>query len=120
LIHHGDAFGDAYGMMVGQNRYAKADPDALGSLAQRPEHHLRAWGAGESHEEVVLHEPEIVETHPVGQLALLQGLLIQRIPIDIGALKRSLRLVQEAKLHGLSPNAALPSCGASSHVVLGS
>jgi hypothetical protein len=33
LIHHGDTFGDAYGMMVRQNRHAKADPNALGSLA---------------------------------------------------------------------------------------
>ena len=91
-------------MMVGQDRHAKANSDALGSLAQRPEHDLWTWRRRKPGEEVVFHEPEIIEAHPVGQLALLQGLFIERVPIDIFALKRSLHLVQDAKLHGWSPH----------------
>jgi hypothetical protein len=48
---------------------------------------------------VVFHKPQIVEAHLVGQLALLYGFLVQRIPVDVLPLKRALHLVEYAKLH---------------------
>ena len=77
-------------MRVRQNGHSEADADVLSALAQRAEHDLRAWGAGETEQEVVLHEPRPVEPHPVRKLHLRDGLLVQRVPINLIAFKRAL------------------------------
>jgi hypothetical protein len=90
-------------MVVGQDAHAEADPNALGELTQGPEQDFRARGAREPGEEVMLDEPDVVETHLLGQDALLQRLLVQGVPIDGGALERSLRFVEQAESHSRSP-----------------
>src|SRR5215470_10050463 len=90
-------------MMIWQNAHAKADPDTFRHLTQGPEHDLRARRTRKPGEEMVLHKPEIVEAHLVGQRALFQRLFVQRVPIDVRTLKRPLHFVEDAKLHGPSP-----------------
>src|SRR5262245_32107461 len=90
-------------MMIRQNAHTKANPDTLGHLAQGTEQDLWTRRTREPGEEMVLHKPEIVEAHLVGQGALFQRLFVQCVPIDGGTLKRSLRFVEEAKLHCPSP-----------------
>jgi hypothetical protein len=48
---------------------------------------------------VVLDEPEIVEADLVGQDALLDGFLVELVPVDVRALERSLRLLEQAESH---------------------
>ena len=50
----------------------------------------------------MLHEPQVVEANLVGQLALRQCFLVQRIPVDFIVI-RTLHFVQESKLHEYSP-----------------
>lgn len=38
----------------------------------------------------MLYEPEIIETNLIGKLALLQGLFVESVPVDIISLERSL------------------------------
>ena len=76
LVDHGSPLGDADRVMIGQYGHAESDADVLGALRQRAEHHLRAGRAGEAVEEVVLHEPKVVETDLVGQFALRQRFLV--------------------------------------------
>ena len=87
-----------------QDGHAEANPDLLGYLAQCAHQDLWAGRAGEARKEVVLHEPEVVEANLVGQFALLQGLLIQGIPVDFGALEGTLCLVKQAALQVIAPN----------------
>src|SRR5262249_61949321 len=75
-------------------------PDAPGHLAQRAQEDLRARRAREAREEVVLDEPQVVEAHLVGEHALLERLLVELVPVDVGALEGSLRFVEQAEFHG--------------------
>src|SRR5262249_40799523 len=76
------------------------DPDPPGELAQGAEQDLRARRPREPGEEVVLHEPEVVESDRVGEHALLDRLLVERVPLDARALERSLRLIEQPESHG--------------------
>src|SRR5262249_60601192 len=95
----GGASGGADGWVAGRDAHAEADPDPPGHLAQRAQQHLRTRRAREAREEVVLDEPQVVEAEPVGQHALLEGLLVELVPVDIGAFEGSLRLVEQAESH---------------------
>ena len=112
LVEHGRALGDVDRMVRGQDRDAEADPDPLGELTQRAEQDLGAGRAREPGEEVVLDEPEVVEPDPVREHALLDRLLVERVPVDAGALERSLRFVEQAESHGRlsSPRMTYPPC----------
>jgi hypothetical protein len=90
LVEHGRALGHPDGMVIGQDAHPEADANALGKLAQGPEQHLRARRAREPREEVMLHEPEIVEARFLGEHALLQRL--RELPVDGGAGEGALRL----------------------------
>ncbi len=95
LVHHGHPLGHPYGVMVGQDHHAEAKADTLGQAAQGPEDHLRAGGHGEARQEVVLHEPNIVPAHLVGQDTLLNGLFNDRMVVEAWAL----HLVGQSELH---------------------
>jgi hypothetical protein len=90
-------------MVSRQDAHAEADPDPPGQLTQRTEQDLRARRAREPGEEVMLHEPEVVEPDLLGEHALLHRLLVERVPVDTRALERSLRFVEQAESHGRSP-----------------
>ena len=51
----------------------------------------------------MLHEPQVVKPHLVGQLTLFESLLVKRVPVDLGALEGALAFVKQAELHGKSP-----------------
>ena len=106
LVEEGDAFGDADGVMVGEDADAVADADLFGDAAEGAEDGILGGGAGEAGEEVVFHEPEVVETNLVGQFALFQGFLVEGVPVDLRSLERALAFVEQSELHGGSPLAA--------------
>ena len=62
-------------MVVGQDHYAEAEPDALGLPGEGAQYHLWARRSGKAGEEVVLDEPDPVEARLVGRHALLDGLV---------------------------------------------
>ena len=68
--------GDPHRMMIGQNRHAKANSDTLGNLTQGAKHDFWTWRTGEPGQKVVLHKPEIIKTHLIGQGTLLERLLV--------------------------------------------
>ena len=80
------------GMVVGQDGHAEADANILGALAERAEHHFRTGRTGEPKQEVVLDEPEVVESHLVGEFALVKSLLVQGVPVDFSAFIGTLHL----------------------------
>ena len=70
--------------MVWEHDDPQPEADALGTLAQRSVHDVRAGRPGEPRQEVVLNEPHIVEAHPVGQDDLLESLFDQQMVVQIG------------------------------------
>ena len=93
LVHHRDPLCDPHGMVVGENRDAESDADVLGPLAQGAKQHLGTGRTRETHEEMVLYKPEVVEPDLVGQFALVQGLLIEAVPVHVVALVGTLPLI---------------------------
>ena len=99
LVHQSHPLRHPYRMVVGQDADAVADTDVFGDAAQRAKDGVLAGRAGEPGKEVVFHEPDIVETHLVGQFTLGQGFLVKRVPVNSGALVGTLGLEQQAELH---------------------
>src|SRR5262245_1990366 len=95
-------------MVRGKNGHAEADPDPPGHLTERAEQDLGTWRTREPCEEVMLDEPEVVESHAVGEHALLERFLVERVPLDARALERSLRFVEQAESHGRSSSCSVP------------
>ena len=92
LVDHGHPFRHPYGMVVGQDGHSEADANILGALAERAEHHFRTGRTGEPKQEVVLDEPEVVESHLVGKFALVKSLPVQGVPVDFSAFIGTLHL----------------------------
>ena len=86
-------------MVVRQDTDAVADADVFGDAAQRAKEGVLAGGAGKAGQEVVFHEPDIVETHLVGQFALGQGFLVKGVPVNSRAFVGTLGLEQQTELH---------------------
>jgi hypothetical protein len=103
LVEHGGALGDVDRMVSRQDAHAEPDPDPPGQLTEGAEQDLGARRAREPGEEVMLHEPEVVEPDLLGEHALLDRLLVERVPVDARARERSLRFVEQAESHGRSP-----------------
>ena len=84
-VQHGGALGDPHRVIVraGQQGDGVADADALGALGNRAVQHLGRGTVGELPQEVVLHRPEVVEPHVVGQLNLGHDLLVP-LGLDAG------------------------------------
>ena len=51
----------------------------------------------------MLHKPKVIEAHFVRQLALVQRLFVEVVPINIIAFKGPLRFKKLSKLHDLAP-----------------
>ena len=51
---------------------------------------------------MVLNGPQVVEANLIGQLALFQGFLVQRVPVNFVVIG-TLHFIQESKLHGSAP-----------------
>ena len=81
-------------MMVGQDAHAIADADLLGDAAEGTKKGVLARRARETREEVVFDEPEVVEPYLVREFALRQRFFVERVPINLGALKRALAFVE--------------------------
>jgi hypothetical protein len=56
---------------------------------------------------VVLHEPEIVESHLVGQFALVQSFPVQGVPVNLSAFVRALHLKKQSEFHAVAPSVFL-------------
>ena len=86
-------------MVIRQDAHPEAEADARRQLAERAEQDLRARRAREPGEEVVLDEPDVVEPGLLGRHALLDRLLVERVPVDGGARVGPLGLVEQTELH---------------------
>jgi hypothetical protein len=95
VVDHGHALGDPHRMVVGQDHDAEPETDALGQLAQRAEDDFGARRHREAGEEVMLDEPDGVESHPIGEHALLEGFFDHRVIVD----HRALHLVRQTQSH---------------------
>ena len=92
LVHHGYPLSDAHWMVVGQNRDPESYPNVLGALAKGAHEHLRTGRPRKSHEEVMLHKPQVIEANFVCKLTLVQRLPVEAVPINIIAFEGPLRL----------------------------
>ena len=95
MVHHRHALGNPDRVVVGQDDHPESQADALGQPGQRAEDDLGTRRPGECSQEVVLYEPHSVETHLIGQYALLDGLFYDGVVVEHGAL----HLVSQRKLH---------------------
>jgi hypothetical protein len=68
-------------------------------LARRGEKHLGLRRVGVFFEEMVLHVPGVVVAEPVGELDLVQGVLVELPLIIQPPGTRQLQLVEDAELH---------------------
>ena len=100
----GDAFGDALRRVGGELHDAVAEPDVLGALAGGAEEDLGRRGVGVFLEEVVLDLPGVVVAEPVGQLHLVERVLIELAFVVRPPRARQLQLVEDAEFHGISPD----------------
>ena len=98
-VEGGDPFGDP-GRVVERRRRlhdAVPEPDALRALRDRGEEQLGRARVAVLLEEVVLDLPHVVDAEPVGELALLEGLLQQLVLRVLVPRSRQLVLVEDAE-----------------------
>src|SRR4030095_14877879 len=93
-----------------RERHAETEPDALGDLRERAEQHFRRGAMRTPLAEVVLHRPDRVEAEPVGELDLLDRLVVgaplalalaprMRLPPRL----RCVHFVEQVELHRVPP-----------------
>ena len=99
VVDHGNPFRHSYGVVVRENDDAESEPDAFGQTAQRPEDGLGTRGHRKAGEKVVFHEPDGVETHFVGQNALLNRFFDHGVVVN----DRPLHFVRQAQFHDRIP-----------------
>jgi hypothetical protein len=85
--------------LVRQERHAVPEADALGALRQRAQEHLGGRAVRELGQEVVLDEPHGVEAELVGELDLLERLLVAAVLATLVVRLGRLQLVQKVELH---------------------
>ena len=103
-IECGNAFGDALRWVGGQLHDAVAEPDVLRPLAGGAEKDFRRRRVRIFLEKVVLDLPGVVVAKPVGQLHLIERILIE-LPLIIRSPRtRKLQFVEDAEFHGLFPD----------------
>ena len=98
-VERGDALGDARGRVGGELHDAVAEPDVLGALAGGAEKHLGRRRMRVLLEEVVLDLPGVVVAEPVGQLDLVERVLIELAFVVRPPRARQLQLVEDAEFH---------------------
>ena len=94
-----DALGDAGGMVGGELADAVAEADLLGALAGGGEEELRRRRVGVFLEEVMLDLPRVVVAALVGELDLLERVLVERQLVVRTPGPRQLQLVENAEFH---------------------
>ena len=95
VVHHRDPLRHPHRVMIGQDHHAEPQPDPLGQPAQRSENNLGTGRRRKRGQEVVLHEPNVIEAHLVRQDALFNRLFQHRMVIQ----GRPLHLISQPKLH---------------------
>ena len=86
MVEHGHSLRHSDRVVVGQDHHAEPKPNLLGSLAQGGVNELGAWRGRKPREEMVLDEPQVVETHLVRQDTLVEGLLQHQVVVQDFAL----------------------------------
>ena len=102
-VEHGDALGDAGGMVGGELEDAVAEPDLLGALAGGGEERFRRRRVRILFEEVMLDLPGVVVAQPVGELELGQRVLIELVLVALFPRPRQLQLIEDAEFHDAAP-----------------
>ena len=103
-IECGNAFGDALRRVGGQLHDAVAEPDVLRPLAGGTEKDFGRRRVGVLLEKVVLDLPGVVVAKPVGELHLIERVLIELSLIIRSPRTRKLQFVEDAEFHGLFPD----------------
>src|ERR1019366_5906049 len=102
-IEHGDALGDARGVVGGELEDAVAEPDVFGALAGGGEEGFRRRRMRIFLQKMMFHYPGMVIAAAVGGLQLRQRILVE---LEFGAFlprARQLQLIKDAELHDVSP-----------------
>ena len=104
-VERGDAFGDPRRMVVFWRHQgdAVAEPDPLGALRAGGEEDLGRRRVRILFEEMVLDLPDIVDAEPVGELDLIERLLIEPQLRILGPGLRQLMLVEKSEFHRGAP-----------------
>ena len=97
-----DTFGDALRWIGGELHDAVAKPDVLGPLRRRTEEHFGCRRVRVLFQEMMLDLPGVVVAKPVGQLHLVERILIELAFIVRPPGARQLQLVEDAEFHGTS------------------
>src|SRR3984885_2521554 len=97
-----DTFGDALRWIGGELHDAVAKPDVLGPLRRRTEEHFGSRRVRVLFEEMMLDLPGVVVAKPVGQLHLVERILVELAFIVRPPGARQLQLVEDAEFHGTS------------------
>ena len=95
MVHHRHALGHPDRVVVGQDDHPESQADALGQPGQRAEDDLGTGRGGERGQEVVLDKPHSIETHLIGQYALLDGFFDDGVVVQ----HRALHLIGQRKFH---------------------
>src|SRR5260370_32972675 len=98
-VERGDALGAARRMRRRQLHDAVAEADLPGALRRRREEHLRRRRMRIFLEEMVLHLPGVVVAEAVGQLDLVERILVEPQLAAFLPRARQLQLVEDAKFH---------------------
>ena len=98
-VEAGDLLGDAGRMVGGELHDAVAEADLLRPLAGRREEQLGRRRMGVFLEEVVLDLPGMVVAQPVGELDLVERVLVEPVLVAFLPGPRQLQLVENAELH---------------------
>ena len=88
---------------------AVAEPDLPGALGAGGEEHLRRRGVRILLKEMVLDLPNIVDAEPVGELDLVEGLLVKPQFGVLGPRLGQLMLVEKSEFHPRFPSCVVPS-----------
>src|SRR2546423_14757076 len=107
-VERRDPLRDARRMVRRKLDHAVAEADALGSLARRPEEHLRRGRVRVLLEEVVLDLPRVLVAQRVGKRDLLDRLVQQPVFAVLVPRAGELMLVEDAEAHSRKPAGERP------------
>ena len=90
-------------MIGGELEDAVAEPDVPGALARGSEEGFRRRRVRIFLEEVMLDDPGVIVSEPVGGLQLCQRILVEPELVAVIPGARQLQLVEDAEFHGVTP-----------------
>src|SRR5690606_29115630 len=100
-VEGGDLLGDARRMGGRELIDAVAETDVLGALAGGGEEYFRCRRVRVLFEEVVLHLPRVIVAELVGQLQLIEGVVVELAFVVLLPGTRQLQLIENPELHSL-------------------